>query len=537
MALGRCQTTAMEGVLAHVVTVEANVGPGLPGVHVVGLGDAAVSESRDRIRTAVMNSHLPWAKTKVVVSMSPAALPKSGAHFDLPMALAILSAGLDEDPRAHPDPGPYPPEDPVEYPAANGQECVSPRQRLAHTLVLGELGLDGSVRPVSGIIPSILAARSQGYRRLVIPPGNAAEAALVPDMEVLVAPTLTEAFAWACGNRALPPAQAVAREHPAPVEATMDFCDIAGQREAKWAAEVAAAGGHHVMMIGPPGSGKSMIAARIPSILPELGTDQSVEATAIHSLAGTLGPVVARAPFIAPHPSLSKAALLGGGSGNPRPGAVSLAHHGVLFLDEVSEIPARVLDGLRAPLEEGQVRLARARREITYPARFQLVMAANPCRCGTEDPSKCTCRVAERKNYLSNVSGPLRDRLDIVVSLSAQAAVINAEGEESSAQIAQRVAQARERMARRWAAEGLDVYVNGAVPATYLRRHRPAEESAMIMLGAYLAEGDLSQRGVDRVLKLAWTLADLDGSEQPGIEHVSRALDLRGAGTIERLAA
>ena len=507
MALGRCDTIALDGVLARVVAVEANVGPGLPGVHVVGLGDAAISESRDRIRTAVSNSHLPWPKTKVVVSMSPASLPKAGAHFDLPMALAILGAGQGE------------------------------HGRLSRALVLGELGLDGRIRPVSGIIPAILAARSEGYDTLVIPTGNAAEAALVPDMNVLVADTLWDAYAWACGSDCLFLAREVARDCAPVEEEAADFCEVAGQHEAKWAAEVAAAGGHHVMMVGPPGSGKSMIASRLPSILPRLSTDQSVEATAIHSVAGSLGSVVSRAPFIAPHASVTKAALIGGGSGRPRPGAVSLAHHGVLFLDEVSEVPAQVLDGLRAPLEEGQVRLARARREVTFPARFQLVLAANPCRCGTEDPARCECRAADRMNYLSNLSGPLRDRLDIIVSLSGQAAVLNAAGEETSAVIAERVAEARERMAARWEADGLGVVVNGAVPAAYLRRHRPASESAMVMLSAYLAEGELSQRGVDRVLRLAWTLADLEGAPRPELEHVSRALDLRGAGTIERLAA
>ena len=216
---------------------------------------------------------------------------------------------------------------------------------------------------------------------------------------------------------------------------------------------------------------------------------------------------------------------------------MSLAHHGVLFLDEASEVSARVLDGLRAPLEEGHVRISRARREITFPARFQLVLAANPCRCAAEDASKCTCRSSDRRNYLSNLSGPLRDRLDMVVNVSGQAATLSAEGEEDSATIAQRVAQARQRAAARWRDDELSVFNNGAVPASYLRRHRPATETAMAMLAAYLADGELSQRGVDRVLRLAWTLADLDASPQPDIDHVGRALELRGVGVLERLAA
>ena len=280
-----------------------------------------------------------------------------------------------------------------------------------------------------------------------------------------------------------------------------------------------------------------MIASRLPTILPTLTPDQQVETTAIHSLTGTPGEVVERAPFIAPHASVTRAALLGGGSGHPRPGAVSLAHNGVLFLDEASEVAAPVLDGLRAPLEEGHVRLARSRREVTYPARFQLVMAANPCRCAAEDPSKCRCNPHERMNYLSNLSGPLRDRLDMVVTLSGQAATINADGEEESAVIAERVATARERAAARWWADGITARTNGEVPSSYLRRKRPAAEAAMVMLSAYLAEGEISQRGVDRVLKLSWTLADLAGKAQPDLDEVGRALDLRGSINVGRLAA
>ncbi|MDN6226505.1 YifB family Mg chelatase-like AAA ATPase [Corynebacterium flavescens] len=528
MALGRCLTTALDGILAHVVGVEANVGAGLPGIHVVGLADTAITESRSRIRTAIANSHLPWPKTKIVVSMSPASLPKSGSHFDLPMALAILSAELGAQELPH-----------GSFASFHGSH---PGARLDSTLVLGELGLDGSVRPVAGILPALLAARAQGYDTLVIPPGNASEAALVSDVEVLVAPTLADAFAWACGARVLSKAAVVAKQlvpsaERRGFEQAADFADIAGQAPAKKAAEVAAAGGHHLMMVGPPGSGKSMIAARLPSILPPLSRAQSVEATAIHSLTGVPGQVIRRAPLVAPHPSITRAALLGGGSGTPRPGAVSLAHHGVLFLDEVSEVAAPVLDALRAPLEEGHVRLARARREIRYPAQFQLVMAANPCRCATEDPAKCSCRSAERQRYLANLSGPLLDRLDIVIDVSGQSAVINAQGEETSETIAQRVALARERAAQRWEKDGLEARINAAVSAGYLRRHRPACDSAMILLSAYLAEGELSQRGVDRVLRLAWTLADLAGRAQPDVDDVGRALDLRGAASVGRLVA
>lgn len=537
MALGKSMTTALAGVLAHVVTVEANIGVGLPGFHVVGLADTAINESRDRIRTAVANSHLQWPKTKVVVSMSPASLPKSGSHFDLPVALAVLVAGLkDTGTKNQQMTGTTGGFDGAG--SLNNREestGVDPFLRLSRSLVLGELGLDGSVRPVAGVIPALLAARKHGFTTLVIPPGNAAEAALVPDMNVLVAATLEDAFGWVRGTRMLPKAAAVAPGGMRrPENSGADFADIAGQREAKYAAEVAAAGGHHLLMIGPPGAGKSMIAARMPSILPELTTDESVETTAIHSIAGAPGCVISRAPFIAPHASITRAALLGGGSGNPRPGAVSLAHNGVLFLDEASEIGGSVLDCLRAPLEDGAVRLVRARREVIYPARFQLILAANPCRCAAEDPTKCRCKPHVRENYLRNISGPLRDRLDMTVKVTGDSGLLSAAQEEGSDVIADRVAAARERATYRWRHDGRSEATNAAVPGSYLRRHRPAEETAMSLLGAYLADGQLSQRGVDRALKLSWTLCDLDGAQQPGIDHVARALDLRGAHVLGR---
>lgn len=545
MGLGSCRTIALDGVIAREVTIEANVGPGLPGIHVVGLADTAITESRARIRTAVNNTRLPWPRTKVVVSLTPASMPKSGAHFDLPMALAILTAnmaGWQGDVAAQGWPA-----DPDSEPQPDLADSAAPRERLDTALVLGELGLDGSVRPVSGIVPAMLAAKEKGYDTLVIPPANAAEALLVPGLDVLVAATLVDAFAWVTGYRRLPTAAEAARYTPATAERgsqstgmqeDVDFADIAGQREAKTAAEVAAAGGHHLFLTGPPGSGKSMIAARMPGILPPLTAKETMEATAIHSIVGAPGHVVDAPPFIAPHASLTRAALLGGGPGIPRPGAVSLAHTGVLFLDEVSEIPAAVLDGLRTPLEEGRVRIVRARREVEFPARFQLVLAANPCRCAAEDPTKCTCTAHHRREYLRNLSGPLRDRLDMVVRLSQQSAVISADGEESTADIRQRVCAARERAAHRWQADGLAARHNAAVSSSYLRRHRPADDAAMAMLSAYLAAGDMSQRGIDRCLKLAWTLYDLDGeavastpgasAPRPNIDHVARAMHLRG---------
>lgn len=289
-----------------------------------------------------------------------------------------------------------------------------------------------------------------------------------------------------------------------------------------------------MMMLGPPGSGKSMIAQRLPALLPPLDEQQRIEATVVHSVAGrTFNGAVLRAPFVAPHHSVSRAALLGGGSGNPMPGAVSLAHHGVLFLDEVSEIPASTLDTLRTPLECGSVRIVRSRQDITFPARFQLVMAANPCRCGAEQPTECTCTGAARASYLTNLSGPLRDRLDLVVRTHAKGSVLVNTGEEATAPIAERVREARRRQASRWSRAGLRDTVNATVDPHRMRREFPASEEAMAYLGVFLADGVVSQRGVDRALKLSWTLCDLDGGARPDLDHVARALELRGTTGVE----
>lgn len=515
MPLASTYSATVEGINAHCVTVEANVGPGLPGMHIVGLGDKAVGESRDRMRTAVANSTLPWPRTKIMVSLSPANLPKAGSQFDLPVALAVLAS---MDPRAE--------------------------RRLKHSLVVGELGLGGQLRRVDGILQTILEAlrgdSEQGHgsghesaadiSTIVIPAENAQEAALIGHPAVKIARSLTQAWEWAIGERDLPGLETVT--HAVQPVVVPDFSDIVGQERERRAMEVAAAGAHHVLMVGSPGSGKSMLAERLPSILPDLTPEQVVEATAIHSISGnSSGEVIVQAPFVAPHPSLGRAALVGGGSGIPRPGAVSHAHHGVLFLDEVSEIDARTLDALRVPLEKGEVRLSRARREVVYPADFQLVMAANPCRCGAENAAKCTCSSAERAKYLKNISGPLRDRIDIFLATTSVGAVVTpseAGINESSADIAQRVLIARHRAQHRWARAGISAVTNARVPGPVLRRDFHADEEGMAVISAALAEGAITQRGVDRVLRLAWTVADLNGVDQPRLTDVMDALDLRG---------
>ncbi|MDO5075817.1 YifB family Mg chelatase-like AAA ATPase [Corynebacterium sp.] len=497
MGFGNALSAMLTGVQAHIVTVETTVGAGLPGMHIVGLADVAIAESRERIRAAVAHARLPWPKTKIVVSLSPAGLRKSGSHFDLAIAMSVVAADM-RDPAL--------------------------RQRMRDTLFFGELGLDGRLRAVEGLLPVLLAAREAQITTVIIPEGNAAEAALVDCPRVLVARSLAEVFAWVQDIDGLHPPTAGPAASPQPVP---DMADVAGQTAAKHAVEVAAAGGHHLMMLGPPGSGKSMLAARLPGILPPLDDAQVIAVTAVHSVAGNAVSLpVRRAPFVAPHHSVTRAALLGGGAGNPKPGAVSLAHHGVLFLDEVSEIPAGVLDCLRTPLEAGCVRLVRSRRDVCFPAQFQLLLAANPCGCGAEQPHQCRCSATRRMRYLSNVSGPLRDRLDVFVHTQATGAVLR-DNAEASATIAERVAAARERALARFGC------VNGQMGSHTIRRDYPADDDAMALLAAHLRVGDISQRGVDRALKVAWTLCDLQAGTRPNLDHVARALEFREGLSLE----
>ncbi|MEJ5997004.1 YifB family Mg chelatase-like AAA ATPase [Corynebacterium sp. H130] len=484
MALAKTKCVSFEGVRAVLVHVEANIGPGLPGMYIVGLAGAAMSEAKDRLKTAMTNSGLPWPKTKLVVNLSPADMRKSGSHFDLSICAAVMSANL----------GVW----------------------IDDTMFLGEVGLDGSIKPVSGILPALLAAREEGISRIVVPAANAAEAGIIQGLEVLVAAHISEIADWMMGRCTLATAEGTRNRvvpHP-------DMADVVGQSEAKLAAEIAAAGGHHMVMIGPPGSGKSMIAARIPGIMPELSTDHAIEVTAVQSMcdSGVTG-LASSPPFVAPHHSVTVAGLLGGGSGVPKPGAVSKAHRGILFLDEVSEIPAKVLDSLRIPLEEGTVRLIRGQREIVFPAEFQLVMAANPCRCGCEEPSECSCSPTVRRRYLANLSGPLRDRIDLCVRTHSQGAQIIGNAESSHA-IAERVVEARGRAMHRWGS------LSARMDSRVLRRDFLADDAGMAYLAAMLADGTVSQRGVDRTLKVAWTLADLEGQPCPGLDHVAQATHL-----------
>ncbi|MDO4631403.1 MAG: YifB family Mg chelatase-like AAA ATPase [Corynebacterium sp.] len=500
MALAKTLSMTLQGVTAHIVEVEANIGAGLPGTYIVGLASAAVTQARDRIKTAAQNSHLAWPKTKIMVSLLPSDVPKSGSHFDAAIAVAILAA-------THPNP--------------------RVRDSLANTMILGEIGLDGQLRAVPGVLPAILAASAAGIETVIIPEGNTTEALLNPGIDVLSAHSIAHIMEWIHGQAELH--RLTHNPEPPKTAHPLDMNQVAGQDEAKFAAEVAAAGGHNLLLIGPRGSGKSMIAERIPTLLPPLTPTEQVESTVVHSVTNsTTDGIVTTAPFIAPHHSITPAALFGGGAGNPRPGAVSLAHNGVLFLDEVSEIPARILDTLRIPMESGRVQLQRAHRTVTFPARFQLIMAANPCHCAAELPENCTCPAVVRARYLSNLSGPLRDRIDIFSRTYNKGPLTTGQRCESSRSIAERVAQARARARWRWDKAGFGPITTAALDPCVLRNQFPADEAGMAMLSSYLAMGEITQRGVDRVLKLAWTLADLNEQPTPTLEHVAQALDLRG---------
>jgi magnesium chelatase family protein len=500
--ISRVKSSAVLGIDAYVVDVEVDLASGLPMFSTVGLPDAAVKESKDRVKAAIKNSGYTFPSKRITVNLAPAYIKKEGSAFDLPVAVGIL--------------------------AASG---LIPKEKALTYIIVGELSLTGTLKSIRGVLPIAVSARDFGFSGVLLPPKNAEEAAVVEGIDIFPINSLSEAVEFLRGERDIPRV-VVDRERilSGQRKYDVDFAEVKGQSHTKRALEVASAGGHNVIMMGPPGSGKTMLAQRIPTILPELSFEEALETTKIHSVAGMMDgkPIIATRPFRSPHHTISDAGLIGGGQ-IPTPGEVSLAHNGVLFLDEILEFKKNALEVLRQPLEDGRVTISRALMSITYPSRFMLVAAMNPCPCGYfgDTQNECSCSFSQIRRYRSKISGPLLDRIDIHIEVPAlKYRELTEKPEEGSTQMRGRVERAQKIQLERFREK--PYYFNSQMPQRDLEKYAPLTDEGNRLLERVMHTLRFSARAYTRIIKVARTIADLSGEAGIRVEHLAEAVQYRG---------